>query len=280
MSDLRKATAHKFGESAINTVEGAGVYALAADKMDEAVMNYLKRKYNLLIGERTAERIGMEIGSAHQIEKPMTIEIKGRDLIEGVPKTITVEAGEIREALSKCVPTGRYTILYVGMASDLRHRLKDHLNNPPVAGITHFFAERIDNKAARRKREGELALEFMPVGNALESLPRPTLMEAAYLAARVLWHRGLLSPGEVDRALTRGYPGHVPELVRRAADQLLRAIEAAEGSSIESLDRDTTTRYLNLLSDTIRNRNAVDIGYDPSQGHNLLSQLREGQSTR
>src|SRR4030081_133213 len=78
---------------------------MAGNQMDEAVMNYLKRKYNLLIGERTAEQIKIEIGSAHQLDKPMTMEIKGRNLIEGVPKTITVDDGEIREALSECVST-------------------------------------------------------------------------------------------------------------------------------------------------------------------------------
>jgi rod shape-determining protein MreB len=75
---------------------------MAGNQMDEAIMNYLKRKYNLLIGERTAEQIKMEIGSAHQLDKPMTMEIKGRNLIEGVPKTITVDDGEVRESLSEC----------------------------------------------------------------------------------------------------------------------------------------------------------------------------------
>src|SRR5207253_2257800 len=74
-------------------------------EMDEAVMNYLKRKYNLLIGERTAEQIKIEIGSAYPLDKPLTMEIKGRNLIEGVPKTITVDDSEIREALSECVST-------------------------------------------------------------------------------------------------------------------------------------------------------------------------------
>lgn len=76
---------------------------IAGNHMDEAIMNYLKRKYNLLIGERTAERIKIEIGSAYALEKPMTMEIKGRGLIEGVPKTITVDDSEIREALSESV---------------------------------------------------------------------------------------------------------------------------------------------------------------------------------
>jgi rod shape-determining protein MreB and related proteins len=78
---------------------------MAGNQMDEAIMNYLKRKYNLLIGERTAEQIKIEIGSAYPLDKPLTMEIKGRNLIEGVPKTITVDDSEIREALSECVST-------------------------------------------------------------------------------------------------------------------------------------------------------------------------------
>ncbi len=78
---------------------------MAGNQMDEAIMNYLKRKYNLLVGERTAETIKMEIGSAYPMDKPLTMEIKGRNLIEGVPKTITVDDSEIREALSECVST-------------------------------------------------------------------------------------------------------------------------------------------------------------------------------
>ncbi|HEX7961426.1 MAG TPA: rod shape-determining protein [Terriglobales bacterium] len=78
---------------------------MAGNQMDEAIMNYLKRKYNLLIGERTAEQIKMEIGSAYPLDKPLTMEIKGRNLIEGVPKTITIDDSEIREALGECVST-------------------------------------------------------------------------------------------------------------------------------------------------------------------------------
>jgi rod shape-determining protein MreB and related proteins len=78
---------------------------MAGNQMDEAVMNYLKRKYNLLIGERTAEQIKIEVGSAFPLDKPLTMEVKGRNLIEGVPKTITVDDSEIREALSECVST-------------------------------------------------------------------------------------------------------------------------------------------------------------------------------
>ncbi len=78
---------------------------VAGNEMDEAIMHYLKRKYSLLIGERTAERIKIEIGSAHPLEKPLTMEVRGRNLTEGVPKTITVTDAEMREALSECVGT-------------------------------------------------------------------------------------------------------------------------------------------------------------------------------
>ena len=78
---------------------------VAGNEMDEAVTQYLKRKYNLLIGERSAETIKMEIGSAYPLDKPLTAEIKGRNLVEGVPRTITVNDSEIREALSECVAT-------------------------------------------------------------------------------------------------------------------------------------------------------------------------------
>jgi len=73
--------------------------------MDNAIMQYLKRKYNLLIGERTGEAIKIQVGSAYPLDKPLTMEIKGRNLIEGVPKTLTIDDSEIREALSESVAT-------------------------------------------------------------------------------------------------------------------------------------------------------------------------------
>jgi rod shape-determining protein MreB len=74
---------------------------VAGDKMDEAIQQYVKRAYNLLIGDRTAERIKMEIGSAFPLEEELELEIKGRDLIGGIPKTIKVTSVEIREALQE-----------------------------------------------------------------------------------------------------------------------------------------------------------------------------------
>jgi len=74
---------------------------VAGDKMDEAIMNYIKRKYNLLIGEPMAEQIKFEIGSAFPLEERRTITIKGRDLISGIPKTLVMDDSEIREALAE-----------------------------------------------------------------------------------------------------------------------------------------------------------------------------------
>ncbi len=74
---------------------------VAGDKLDEAVVNYLKKKYSLLIGENMAERIKIAIGSAYQPESTVTMDVKGRDLVRGVPRIITVTAEEISEALAE-----------------------------------------------------------------------------------------------------------------------------------------------------------------------------------
>ena len=78
---------------------------VAGNEMDDAVMQYMKRKHNLLIGERTAEQVKIAIGSAYPLDRPLTMEIKGRSLIEGVPKTVLIDDSEVREALSECIAT-------------------------------------------------------------------------------------------------------------------------------------------------------------------------------
>jgi rod shape-determining protein MreB len=72
---------------------------VGGDKMDEAVIAYMKRKYNLLIGEQTAERVKCTVGNAYADNEVRTMEVKGRDLVAGVPKTVVVTGDEIREAL-------------------------------------------------------------------------------------------------------------------------------------------------------------------------------------
>ena len=73
---------------------------VGGDEFDEAIITHLKKTYNLMIGERTAEEIKIKIGSAYPLEEEMTLEVKGRDILAGLPKTISVSSEEIREALS------------------------------------------------------------------------------------------------------------------------------------------------------------------------------------
>ena len=78
---------------------------VAGDRMDDAIMNYVKKKYNLLIGDHMAERIKVEIGSAYPFEEKKTIMVKGRDLISGIPRTLVLDDSEIREALHEPIST-------------------------------------------------------------------------------------------------------------------------------------------------------------------------------
>jgi len=73
---------------------------IGGDELDEAITNYLKRTYNLMVGERTAEEIKITIGSGYPMEEELTMDVRGRDLVAGLPKMITVNSEEIREALS------------------------------------------------------------------------------------------------------------------------------------------------------------------------------------
>lgn len=72
----------------------------AGDDLDESIINYIRKKYNLLIGERTAEQLKIEIGSALPYDDEKSVEIKGRNLLDGLPKNITISSEEVREAMS------------------------------------------------------------------------------------------------------------------------------------------------------------------------------------
>ncbi|MBC2605675.1 rod shape-determining protein [Pelagicoccus albus] len=93
-------------EVAIISLAGV-VYAksirVGGDELDAAIINYMKRAYNLLIGERTGEEIKLRVGSANTLDEEMTIEVKGRDSVAGLPKTIIISSQEIREALADTV---------------------------------------------------------------------------------------------------------------------------------------------------------------------------------
>ena len=73
---------------------------LGGDRMDEAIVQHMKRKYNLLVGDPTAERIKCEIGNAYETGEVRSVEVKGRDLVAGLPRTLSVTSDEIREALT------------------------------------------------------------------------------------------------------------------------------------------------------------------------------------
>jgi rod shape-determining protein MreB and related proteins len=76
---------------------------VAGDELDNAIINYMKRAYNLLIGERSAEEIKIRIGSAYPLEEELAMEVKGRDSVAGLPKTIHITSQEIREALGDTI---------------------------------------------------------------------------------------------------------------------------------------------------------------------------------
>ncbi|MFO0645076.1 MAG: rod shape-determining protein [Polyangiales bacterium] len=94
------------GTSEVAVISLAGiVYSqsirVGGDKMDEAIQAYLKRKYNLMVGEQTAERVKCQVGNAYPLDEPLTMEVKGRDLVAGVPRTLVINSDEIRDALAE-----------------------------------------------------------------------------------------------------------------------------------------------------------------------------------
>ena len=95
------------GTTEVAVISAGIVYSrsvrVGGDKMDEAIMTHVKRKYNLLIGETSAEDIKIQIGSAYPLDPEETLEIKGRDLLDGIPKNITITSEEIRKSIAEQV---------------------------------------------------------------------------------------------------------------------------------------------------------------------------------
>ena len=96
------------GTAEIAVISLGGIVAsrsvrMAGDMFDQAIIAFIKRKYNLLIGERTAEDVKIEIGSAYVLDPELTMEIKGRNLVDGLPKNIIIHSEEVREALLECL---------------------------------------------------------------------------------------------------------------------------------------------------------------------------------
>ena len=76
---------------------------VGGDEMDEAIINYIKKSYNLMIGERTAEEVKIKIGSAYRLAEEESLEIRGRDLVNGLPKILSIGSWEIQSALMEPV---------------------------------------------------------------------------------------------------------------------------------------------------------------------------------
>ncbi len=130
---------------------------VAGNEMDDAIMQYMKRKYNLLIGETTAEKVKINIGSAYVLDKPLTMEIKGRNLIEGVPRTITVDDSEIREAL-------------VGVRGD--HHERDSRGAGAHAARAVGRHQRPRHRADRRRSADQESGQTHPAGNRSAGIDR------------------------------------------------------------------------------------------------------------
>jgi rod shape-determining protein MreB len=95
-------------EAAVISLNGIVVSAstrVGGNRIDEAIAAYLKRKYNLIVGERTSEEIKIAIGSALPLEKELSMEVRGRDQVAGLPKTIQVTSGEVTEAITEIMQT-------------------------------------------------------------------------------------------------------------------------------------------------------------------------------
>jgi rod shape-determining protein MreB len=150
------------------------------DKMDEAIINYVKRKFNMLIGERTAEQVKIKIGTASTESKTLEMEIKGRDLVAGIPKVVSTTSDEMREALVEpihaIIETVHLTlektppelaadivdrgIMLVGGGSllrDLDHLLRQETRLPilrsedPFTAVVHGAGKALDNIALLRE---------------------------------------------------------------------------------------------------------------------------------
>ncbi|MDY6786737.1 MAG: rod shape-determining protein [candidate division WOR-3 bacterium] len=86
---------------ALNGIVSNNSIRIGGDEMDEAINQYVKKTFNLLIGEQTTERIKTQIGSAYELDEEIELEVRGLDLVEGIPKTIKISSEEIREALKE-----------------------------------------------------------------------------------------------------------------------------------------------------------------------------------
>ena len=154
---------------------------IGGDEMDEAILDHMKRHHGLLIGERTAERIKIEVGSAMPFEAPRTVEVRGRHLIDGLPKRVIVSDGEIRDALKPTVDVivgrgprcagahsagARLGHLRPRRRLDRRRLAAQEPGSPPPRGHRTACANGRGPAYVRRKRRRPDVVEYRPVEEA------------------------------------------------------------------------------------------------------------------
>lgn len=159
---------------------------VGGDEVDEAIMNHLRRTYNLLIGEQTAERVKIEIGSAYPLDQEMEMDVKGRDLVGGVPRTLKITSQEIREALQEPIAM-IVEALKLSLESTPPELAADIVDRGIVMtgggsllrGIDDLFRE--ETKLPINVVEDPLTCVVLGAGKILENLSRyePVLMRCA-----------------------------------------------------------------------------------------------------
>ena len=153
---------------------------VGGDELDEAIINYVKREYKLLIGQQTAEEVKLEIGSAFPMEEEVQAEIRGRDMVSGLPKTVVLTSEEIRQALEE------------PLSADHRRGQGDARPHPAGAGLRHHGPRH----HARRRRLAAAGARRAPARRD------PDARAPRRVAADL--RRGGLGP------LARGVRGHPP----------------------------------------------------------------------
>src|SRR5438876_325118 len=223
---------------------------VAGNEMDESVIQYIKKKYNLLIGERTAEQIKLEIGSAFPLDEPMTMEIKGRDLIEGIPKTLTITDAEIREALAEPISI-IVNAVRVALERTPPELSADIVDRGIVLTGGGSLLKNLDKHGRMAALEMELqrqqdrlreADRLREIADVKPSLPFDTLLAQVIATDGVPWYRTVtLNRGRADGIAlnapvisTTGVVGRVVAVGPRAAKvQLLLDHESGLGVRIE-----------------------------------------------
>jgi hypothetical protein len=157
---------------------------VGGDELDDAIINYAKREYKLLIGQQTAEEVKLEIGSAYPMDEEVQAEIRGRDMVSGLPKTVVLTSEEIRQALEE-----------------------------PLSQIIDAVKETLD------RTPPELASDIMDRGSCSRAAARSCRGSTSACARRPRCRPpGRVAPdlrGRGQRALARGVRGHPPDEPRR-----------------------------------------------------------------